>query len=236
MTEKSMQERLEDIENRIDAACRRCGRDRTSVNLLPVSKTHSPDKVGEAADCGLTVFGENRIQEARGKIPLCPGHLRWHLIGHLQTNKAKFVPPLFDMVHSVDSARVLESLEKACAACGRTLPITLEVNVAGEGSKFGMKPEEVQTAVSQANDMPHLEPVGLMTIPPFTEDPEKTRKHFAALRELRDQCEQRTGIPLPELSMGMSHDFEVAIEEGATWIRVGTGIFGKRGSPWKPVN
>jgi len=234
MPEETMQDRIDRIEERIAAACSRCGRSRASVNLLPVSKTHGPKTIAAAAECGLSVFGENRIQEAQRKIPLCSGALRWHFIGHLQTNKARFVPPLFDMVHSLDSPRLMEALEKACAACGRTLPVTLEVNVAGEGSKFGMRPEEVPAAVEQADALPHLEPVGLMTIPPFAEDPEKTRRHFVSLRELRDDCARRSGIELPELSMGMSHDFEVAIEEGATWVRVGTGIFGKRGSPWKP--
>lgn len=235
MDSETFKERLTAMEQRIESACAKAGRERDAVRLLPVSKTHSPGRIEEAAECGLTVFGENRIQEAQRKIPLCPGHLRWHLIGHLQTNKAKFAAPLFDMVHSVDSIRIMEALDKACANSGKTMPITLEVNVAGEGSKFGMRPEEVNAAVEHANELSRLEPVGLMTLPPFAEDPEKTRRYFGKLRDLRDSAEQATGIPLPELSMGMSHDFEVAIEEGATWIRIGTGLFGKRGSPWKPA-
>ncbi len=236
MDESTFQDRLDEIEQRIATACDRAGRDRSEVQLLAVSKTHAPDRVAEASACGLTLFGESRVQEAMKKIPLCGGHLKWHLIGHLQTNKAKFVARLFDMVHSVDSLRVMEALEKACADCGKVMPVALEVNIAGEGSKFGIEPSAVADALIQANDMPHLEPVGLMTMPPFAEDPEKARRHFRALRELRDECERGTGIPLPELSMGMSHDFEVAIEEGSTWIRVGTQLFGKRGSPWKPVS
>lgn len=234
MQEDTIRERLDRLEARICEACERAGRDRGEVNLLPVSKTHGPAKVAEAAECGLAVFGENRVQEARKKIPLCPGHIRWHLVGHLQTNKAKYVARLFDMVHSVDSEKVMDALEKACAANGKTMPVLLEVNVAGEGSKFGMAPEDLNSAVEKANEVPHLEPLGLMTMPPFAEDPEDVRRHFARLRTLRDETESATGIPLPELSMGMTHDFEVAIEEGATWIRVGTGLFGKRGSPWKP--
>ena len=232
--EKSFQERLDEIESRICSACERADRERSSVQLLAVSKTHAPDSVAEAADCGLSVFGESRVQEAMKKIPMCSGALRWHLIGHLQTNKAKYVARLFDMVHSVDSLRIMEALEKSCAQNGKVMPVTLEVNISGEGSKYGLSPADLCDALSRANQLPHLEPVGLMTMPPFAPDPEKSRRYFRKLRELRDECEQQTGIPLPELSMGMSHDFEVAIEEGATWIRLGTILFGKRGSVWKP--
>jgi len=233
-TEDTIEERLHRIEERIAAACDRAGRDPSEVNLLPVSKTHPPDIVSEAAQLGLTVFGENRIQEARKKIPMCPGHLKWHLIGHLQTNKAKYVPRLFEMVHSVDSMRVLDALEKSCSDSGRIMQVMIEVNMAGEGSKFGISPEALPDLLLKANEMPHIEPVGLMTMPPFREDPEKVRPIFRETRLLRDSAADETGIPLEHLSMGMTHDFEVAIEEGSTWIRIGTGLFGKRGSPWKP--
>lgn len=234
MEDSSFRQRLEAIEERIESACERAGRERSSVELLAVSKTHAPESVAEASACGLSVFGESRVQEAMKKIPMCCGSLRWHLIGHLQTNKAKHVARLFDMVHSVDSLRVMEALEKSCAQNGKLMPITLEVNISGEGTKYGLAPADVCDALSRANALPHLEPVGLMTMPPFTPDPEKSRGYFSQLREMRDECEQKTGIPLPELSMGMSHDFEVAIEEGATWIRLGTILFGKRGSVWRP--
>lgn len=233
MEAEEFQERLQEIESRMARACRRAGRARKDVRLLPVSKTHSPETVAMMSEFGLSEFGENRVQEARQKIPRCPGHLRWHLIGHLQSNKAKYVPALFDMVHSVDSIKVLEALDHACARVGKLMPVTIEVNVAGEGSKFGVVPEETEKLILRANELPRIEPVGLMTLPPFAEDPLRTRPYFAKLRELRDKCEDRTGIPLPELSMGMTSDFEVAIEEGATWIRIGTGLFGRRGSPWK---
>lgn len=228
-----LRERLDAVEARIEAACRRAGRSRGEVNLLAVSKTHPPETVALMAECGPSLFGENRVQEARQKIPRCPGHLRWHLIGHLQSNKAKYVPGLFDMVHSVDSIKLLDHLDKACARAGRIMPVAIELNVAGEGSKFGIPPEQIDELILHANELAQIEPVGLMTMPPFSEDPEKARPHFRRLRELRRDCEQRTGIPLPDLSMGMSHDFEIAIEEGASWIRVGSGLFGKRGSPWK---
>jgi pyridoxal phosphate enzyme (YggS family) len=235
MQKDSLYERLNVLEDRIQNACDRAGRERSEVHLLPVSKTRSPDVIAAATDCGLNVFGENRIQEAMAKIPRCPGFLQWHLIGHLQTNKARHAARIFDMAHSVDSERVMDALENACAACGKVMPILLEVNVAGEGSKFGMMPEEVVSVVERADGLPHVEPVGLMTIPPFANDAEKVRKYFRALRILRDKCEEQTGIRLQDLSMGMSNDFEIAIEEGATWIRIGTALFGKRGSPWKPT-
>ena len=218
-------ERLERVEQRIAAACEKAGRPRASVRLLAVSKTKPPEAVREAADCGLRLFGENRIQEAQSKIPMCPAGLEWHLIGHLQSNKAKVAARLFQMVHSVDSLKLLEALEQHA---GTTLPVLLQVNVSGEAAKFGMKPEEVAGVIEAANRMAKCEVHGLMTIPPFAPDPEKTRVHFSNLRNLRDRLEDETGTPLPELSMGMSHDLEVAIEEGSTWVRIGTDLFGSR--------
>lgn len=218
-------ERLERVEQRIAAACEKAGRPRASVRLLAVSKTKPPEAVREAADCGLRLFGENRIQEAQSKIPMCPAGLEWHLIGHLQSNKAKVAARLFQMVHSVDSLKLLQALEQHA---GTTLPVLLQVNVSGEAAKFGMKPEEVAGVIEAANRMAKCEVHGLMTIPPFAPDPEKTRVHFSNLRNLRDRLEDETGTPLPELSMGMSHDLEVAIEEGSTWVRIGTDLFGSR--------
>ena len=180
----------------------------------------------KAADCGVRLFGENRVQEAQAKIPLCPDGLEWHLIGHLQSNKAKVAANLFQMIHSVDSLKIIEALEAHAVA---NLPVLLQVNVAGEASKSGMKPEEAASIIEAANRMFKVEVHGLMTIPPFTDDPEKARIHFSNLRELRDRLQIETGTPLPELSMGMSHDLEVAIEEGSTWVRIGTDLFGTRG-------
>jgi len=224
MSEKFL-ERLELVEHRITKACEKAGRERDSVRLLAVSKTKPPEAVREAAECGVRLFGENRVQEAQSKIPLCPDGLEWHLIGHLQTNKAKVAAGLFNMVHSVDSLKLLQALE---AHAEVTLPVLLQVNVSGEAAKFGMKPDEVAGVIQAANQMQQCEVHGLMTIPPFSSDPEKTRAHFASLRELRDRLQDETGTPLPELSMGMSHDLEVAIEEGSTWVRIGTDLFGSR--------
>jgi pyridoxal phosphate enzyme (YggS family) len=222
---ESFAERLDKVEQRIAAACEKAARPRDSVTLLAVSKTKAPEAVREAAECGLRLFGENRVQEAQAKIPLCPDHLEWHLIGHLQSNKAKVAAKLFNMVHSVDSLKLLQALD---AHADTILPVLLQVNVSGEASKSGMKPDEVAGVIDAANQMQKVEVHGLMTIPPFTPDAEKARTHFSSLRNLRDRLQDETGTPLPELSMGMSHDLEVAIEEGSTWVRIGTDLFGAR--------
>jgi len=223
--DSTFSERLEVVEKRIAVACTKAGRPRESVRLLAVSKTKPPEAVREAAGCGLRLFGENKVQEAQSKIPLCPSGLEWHLIGHLQTNKARLAANLFQMIHSVDSVKLLQALD---AHAGVALPVLLQVNVSGEASKSGMKPEEAAAVIEAANQMSKVEVHGLMTIPPFTPDPEKARIYFAALRELRDRLQVETGTPLPELSMGMSHDLEIAIEEGSTWVRIGTDLFGER--------
>lgn len=220
--------RFEDIVRRIHAACGRAGRDPASVQLMAVSKTQHPDDIAAVAALGVETFGENRVQEARGKIPLCPSRLHWHLIGHLQSNKAREAVRLFEMIHSVDSVQMLETLDRVAAAEGRSLPVCLEVNVSGERSKFGMAPEHVAGTLEAANRLFRVKVVGLMTIPPVAEDPEEARPFFRALRELRDRMQGESGVTMPGLSMGMSHDFEVAIEEGATWIRVGSLLFGPR--------
>lgn len=225
-------QRLAAVRERMAKACERSGRSPDSVKMLAVSKTHAPDLVQKAAEAGIEIFGENKVQEARAKIPLCPGCLRWHLIGHLQTNKARDAAALFDMIHSVDSIKLLQALERAVEQTGRSsLPVLLEVNVSGEGTKFGFEPREVPAALEEANKMQRIQIQGLMTMPPFTKDPADARPHFARLRELRDQWRSSSGYMLEELSMGMSHDFEVAIEEGATWIRLGTILFGERTKP-----
>ena len=216
---------LEIIEERISAACEKAGRLRDEVKLVAVSKRKPAEAVIEAAEAGQILFGENRVQEAQTKIPMCPQHLHWHLIGHLQSNKAKRAAGLFRMIHSVDSEKLMRALDEHAAT---PLPILIQVNVSGEGSKSGCLPEEVAALIEAANACSQVEVHGLMTIPPFTSDPEKARGHFSNLRKLRDQLQEKTGTPLPELSMGMSNDFEIAIEEGATFIRVGTDIFGGR--------
>ncbi len=224
----TFEQRLARVRERMRRACARANRPPESVRLLPVTKTVEPDRIREAVAAGIKAFGENRVQEARRKIPLCPGGVEWHLIGHLQTNKVRPAVPLFVWIHSVDSLSLMGTLESACDRAGRRMRILLEVNVAGEASKFGFAPSQVSEAVRAANACPHLEVMGLMAIPPFRPDPEEVRPYFRLLRQLRDETEAATGTPLPELSMGMSHDFETAIEEGATWIRVGTALFGSR--------
>ena len=198
------------------------------MRLMAVSKKVPPDAVNEAVGCGLALFGESRIQEAAQKIPLCPGSIEWHMVGHLQRNKVRDAVRLFRMIHSVDSLKLLEEIEKWAAENGATMPVLLEINVSGEASKFGMKPEDAEGVLKQCGRLMHIEVAGLMTMPPFTEDPEGARAHFRKLRELRDKLRSATGFELKELSMGMSHDFETAIEEGATFIRLGTVLFGER--------
>ncbi len=222
----AFEERLAVVQTRIERACAAAERERDQVRLLAVSKTKPPEAVEIAAQCGLRFFGENKVQEAQAKVPVCSEGLQWHLIGHLQSNKAKLAAQLFHMIHSVDSLKLMRAIDRYAE---QTLPILLQVNVAGDVAKVGFKPEEVRAALEAANESRHCEVHGLMTIPPFSPDPEKTRAHFRALRELRDRLEQEVGMPLPELSMGMSHDLEVAIEEGSTGVRIGTDLFGARG-------
>jgi pyridoxal phosphate enzyme (YggS family) len=219
---------LEQVRRRMAAACERAGRDPGSVTLLAVTKGQPPEVVREAAQAGLTLFGENKVQEGKAKIPLCPGNLRWHMIGHLQTNKCRDVVDLFQMVQSVDSLHLAEELNKRAEQAAKTLPVLLEVNIVGEASKFGYKPEALLTEFDGINALPRLEIHGLMTVPPWSPMAERARPVFRRLRELKEQCEQLLGAPLPHLSMGMTGDFEVAIEEGATIVRVGTALFGER--------
>jgi pyridoxal phosphate enzyme (YggS family) len=225
---------LESIQQRINAACGRAGRDPAEVQVIAVTKGHSPARVREAMDQGLTVLGENRIQEAKAKIPLCPGGAQWHMIGHLQTNKARDAVRLFRMVESVDSLRLAEALNQQADKAARYLPVLLEVNIAGEASKFGYPPATLLQELDALNALSRLEIHGLMTMAPWTPEPEKVRPVFRRLRELKEECEQRLGAPLPQLSMGMSGDFEVAVEEGATLVRIGTALLGERHGPWRP--
>jgi pyridoxal phosphate enzyme (YggS family) len=224
----SLPDNLNLIQQRIHAACERSGRDPASVTLLAVTKGVSPDAVNEAGKLGLLLFGENKVQEAKAKIPLCSGRWRWHMIGHLQTNKCRDAVELFQMIHSVDSLHLAQEISKRADQAGRTMPILLEVNLAGEASKFGYRPETLRAELEQLNALPRLEIHGLMTVPPWTSNAENVRPVFRQLRELKERCEQIFGAPLPHLSMGMSGDFEVAIEEGATMVRIGTALFGPR--------
>ncbi len=219
---------LERIQQRIHATCARVGRDPGTVQLLAVSKGMPPEVLREAADCGLTVFGESKVQEARAKIPLCPGRLRWQMIGHLQSNKCRDAVHLFEMIQSVDSTALAAEINKQADKQAKTMPILLEVNLAGESTKFGFRPDALLAELEAINALPKIEIHGLMTIAPWTPDPEKVRPLFRQLRELKVECESRLGAPLPHLSMGMSGDYEVAIEEGATIVRVGTSLFGAR--------
>jgi hypothetical protein len=224
----SFAENLDSIQQRIAAACAQAGRAPNSVTLLAVSKSHPPETIRAAVNAGQLLFGENKIQEAKAKIPLSPGKARWQFIGHLQSNKVRDAVQLFEMIQGVDSLAIAQEISKRAEQAARTLPILLEVNVAGEGSKFGYAPERLLAELNELNALPRIEIHGLMAIPPFAAVPEKARPYFQKLRELKVQCEQILGAPLPHLSMGMSGDFEVAIEEGATIVRVGTALFGER--------
>lgn len=221
-------ENLERLRARVTAACALAGRAPESVVLLAVTKGQPPDVVRAAADLGLTLFGENRVQEARAKIGQCPGRLRWHMIGHLQSNKCRDAVHFFEMIQSVDSLALAREIDKWADKAAKTMPILLEVNIAGESSKFGYPPDRLLAELAEINKLKHVEIHGLMTVAPWAAEPEKVRPIFRRLRELRDECGEILGAPLPQLSMGMSGDFEVAIEEGATMVRVGTALFGER--------
>lgn len=223
--------RLEHVQSRIRKACGRCGRDPASVRLMGVSKNHPASAVSDLVSLGLTLFGENRVQEAKAKIPQCPSRARWHFIGHLQSNKVRDAVALFEMIQGVDSLAIAGEIQRHAEKQSRRLGILLEVNVAGESSKFGWNPDAVVEAIPALNAFDRLELHGLMTIAPYSPDPARARPCFRRLRELRDRCEQRLGAPLPTLSMGMSGDLEVAIEEGSTLVRVGTDLFGPRPRP-----
>jgi len=220
-------ERLARVADRIAAAAARSGRPPEAVTLVAVSKTVPVDGIREALEAGVRILGENRVQEAREKIALLPGAAAWHLLGHLQTNKAKLAVQLFDCIHSLDSVRLAEELARHAAAAGKRQRCLIEVNVGEEAQKSGASPAEVRLILEAGRRLPHLAIEGLMAIPPFLEDPEAVRPYFRRLRLLRDRLREE-GHPLEALSMGMSGDFEVAVEEGATLVRVGTALFGAR--------
>lgn len=225
-----LKERLEEVEENIQEACRRAGRDRSEVTLIAVSKTKPAEILKEAYDLGVRVFGENKVQELTEKFEVLPKDIRWHMIGHLQTNKVKYIADKVELIHSVDSLRLAETIEKEAAKRGRVIDILVEVNVAEEESKFGLKKEEVIPFIEKVAGFSHINVRGLMTIAPFVENPEKNRSVFADLRKLSVDITAKNidNVNVSILSMGMTNDYEVAIEEGATMVRVGTGIFGAR--------
>jgi len=227
----SIRDNISRVEERIAAACRRCGRVREDVRLVAISKTHPPESVRAAFDAGLRDFGENRVQEGKSKRQaLADLDATWHLVGHLQSNKARMARELFHWVHSIDSLHVAEKLAQAAAPQDARLPVLIEVNLGEETSKAGVRAAEVPALAEQIAPFGSLELRGLMVIPPFFENPEDVRPYFRQLHGLASDLEARKlpNVSMRELSMGMSHDFEVAIEEGATIIRVGTAIFGER--------
>jgi len=231
---------IDRVEERIATACRRAGRRREDVRLVAVSKTVPPERIREAYDAGLRDFGENRVQESERKMPaLRELEITWHMIGHLQTNKARSARALFDWVQSLDSLRLAERLDRAPQAAadtgsppkaGSPLPVLIEVNLGGEASKSGITAEAAPALARSIGALPNLSLRGLMTVPPVTDDPEAARPYFALLRELAGAIDSARlpNVRMGELSMGMSHDFDVAIEEGATLVRVGSAIFGER--------
>ncbi len=219
---------LERVRQRVAEAARKSGRTAEAIELIAVSKTHPAEKVQAAAGAGQALFGESRVQEARAKIPLLPSRLRWHFIGHLQKNKIRHALPLFEMFHGVDSLALAQDMERIADEDGMRPRVLLEVNVAGEASKHGFTPESIRRDLEAVLSLGRLTVEGLMTIPPLAAEAEASRRHFVSLRELREELEGEFDLRLPQLSMGMSGDYAVAIEEGATLVRVGTSIFGER--------
>ena len=224
-----IRENLREVEEKISQACIRSGRDRSEVLLIAVSKTKPLEMIEEAAGCNQVDFGENKVQELCTKYEKFPT-LRWHMIGHLQRNKVRQVVGKAFLIHSVDSLRLAETIEAEAAKIGVTAKILLEVNVAEEESKFGLKMEEVIPLAEEISKMEHIHILGLMTIAPFVSDPEENRPIFRKLRQLSVDIKETNmnNVDMDVLSMGMTNDYEVAVEEGATMVRVGTGIFGER--------
>jgi pyridoxal phosphate enzyme (YggS family) len=219
---------LRRVRERIAEACDRVGRSPESVGLVAVSKRFSAGRVRDLLACGHDLFGENRVQEALGKIPEVGGGARWHLVGHLQRNKARHVVGVFDLIHSVDSPELAAELDRRVGRAGRVQPVLLQVNVGEEETKHGIGEDRLEPLAEAVLGLEHLDLRGLMTIQPPAVEAEDSRRWFVRLRELRDRLSDRLGRELPELSMGMTDDYWVAIEEGATLIRVGRALFGER--------
>ena len=225
-----LQEQLTYVKNEIDDACLRGNRNREDVTLIAVSKTKPVETLQEAYDLGVRVFGENKVQELVDKYEVLPKDIHWHMIGHLQRNKVKYIIDKVDCIHSVESIRLAETIEKEAAKHERIIDVLVEVNVAGEDSKFGLSPEEVPAFVEEIAKFPHIRVKGLMTIAPFVENPEENRPIFQCLRKLSVDIRNKNidNVSMNVLSMGMTNDYQVAVEEGATMVRVGTAIFGER--------
>jgi pyridoxal phosphate enzyme (YggS family) len=227
--EETLRRRIEAVEERLAAACRRAGRTRADVTLVAVTKTVTADVAARLPELGLLDLGENRPQELWRKAEALPRSIRWHLIGHLQRNKIDRTPPLVQLIHAVDSLRLLQALDKA--AGDRITPVLLEVNASREASKHGFTPEELPSLAGSLTALKYVQVRGLMTMAALEEDPERCRPTFALLRDLRDRLQSAVGVAhrLDHLSMGMSNDYEIAVEEGATLVRLGTALFGARG-------
>ena len=225
-----IKENLEFVEKNIAEACKKAGRDRSEVTLIAVSKTKPVEALREAMDCGIRVFGENKVQEMKDKTAVITEDLDWHMIGHLQANKVKYLPGMAYMIHSVDNVKLAQEIEKQYAKHDLNIDVLIEVNMAAEDTKFGLSPDDVIPFVKEISALSHLNIRGLMTIAPYTEDPESNRVYFKGLRELKDKINELGLLtkPMDTLSMGMTGDYQIAIEEGATFVRVGTGIFGER--------
>ena len=225
-----IKENLEEVEARITRACERSGRERSEVTLISVSKTKPVEMLQEAYDAGSRDFGENKPQEIREKYPQLPTDIRWHMIGHLQRNKIKYIIDKVYMIHSVDSIRLAEAIDEEARKHGIVMPVLIEVNVAEEESKFGVHLDEVESLIRQISELSNIQVQGLMTIAPFTENAEDNRIYFRKLRNLYVDIKDKNidNVNMCNLSMGMTGDYEVAVEEGATMVRVGTGIFGAR--------
>ncbi len=225
-----LKDNLEEIENRIAKACERAGRSRSEVLLLAVSKTKPAEMIREAYDLGVRAFGENHPQEIRDKAPVLPDDIDWHMIGHLQTNKIKYVIDRVCMIHSIDSLHLAEAVSKEAVKRGLVLPVLVEVNMAQEESKGGIAPNETEQLIRRIAPLPGIRVEGLMTIAPITDEPETNRIYFHGLKKLSVDINAKNidNVDIRHLSMGMTGDFEVAVEEGATIVRVGTGIFGAR--------
>ena len=222
---------LAEVKSNIAEAARACGRDPAEVRLIAVSKTVDSESIAEAYDCGQNLFGENRVQDALEKIDLLKGKdIHWHLIGHLQKNKVKYIIGQFDLVHSIDSFSLAETVHKKSREQGVVTAVLMQVNISGEESKNGLPPDQLQDTLVRVAQLSGVRVKGLMTIPPMQSDPEASRKYFVQLRKLRDDMVKLAikNIHLDELSMGMSNDYQIAVQEGATMVRVGTAIFGAR--------
>jgi len=223
----TVKENLLRVMEKIEEAARKIGRNPNEIKLVAVSKTVEAARIMEAIEAGVSILGENYVQEAQKKIEEIGQPVSWHFIGHLQTNKAKYAIRLFDMIHSLDSVPLAEELNRRAEQADRVMKVMIEVNLSKEATKFGTDEEVVVNLAKRVQNLNHLSLEGLMTMPPYFDSPELSRPYYIALRALKEKM-VKEGVPMKDLSMGMSNDFEIAIEEGATYVRVGTAIFGPR--------